>query len=506
MSVLIAWLAVTIVSLAVERLAARSDTPGPSLAAMPARALLALILLAFWLGIVWRPGLAAMAAALTITAVSAVSAQKRRLVAEPLSFSDFALLRLVVRHPDLYYTEVLTERRTIAAGLALAGLLALWIWLEPPLAGLTWTSALALEASVALSVVGAWSAAPHPRFARWLAHLLPRPDPERHIGRWGLILMLVAYALRWRGEGRQAPEASPPADELPELGPLHPDLVIVVQIESFLDPRRLGLDGPPLPGLERARARALAHGALATPADGAYTMRSEYAVLTGLSPDELGFRRFDPYLSTRHPADTLAAGLRGRGFATLFMHPFRAGFFDRESVMPRLGFERFLWEDDFAGAERVGPYVGDRAFAAHILLEAERRSGAPTLIVAITMENHGPWSDGRLPDATGALPQYLAHLVNGDRAIDDLVSGLDSWPGRALLCLYGDHPPILPALDRPGPALTDYVVLDLGQQARPHAPIRRDMTADALGRLLRKLSAGSPSGGLPATPDRPPPA
>jgi hypothetical protein len=411
-----------------------------------------------------------------------------------------------VRHPDLYYTDVLTERRTIAAGVALAALLGLWLWLEPPLPGLTLANAIGLELVVAAIVTASWWAAQRPGFVRALAARLPRPDPERHIARWGLLLTLVAYALRWRGESGQVPAANPPADELPELGPVAPDLVVVVQIESFLDPRRLGLDGPPLPGLERARARSIVHGALATPADGAYTMRSEYAVLTGLSPDELGFRRFDPYLSARHPADTLAGGLRQRGFATLFMHPFRAAFFDRDRVMPRLGFERFLWEEDFAGAERVGPYVGDRAFAARILREAERQAGAPTLIVAITMENHGPWTDGRLPDLSGPLPQYLAHLVNGDQAVDDLVQGLDERPGRALLCLYGDHPPILPALDRPGPALTDYVVLELGRGARPHSPIRRDITADALGRLLRRLSAGSPGADLAATPDRPPSA
>lgn len=475
---------VFLLSLAIERAAAAREAPRIAPSACPARLGLAAVLHLFWLGVFLRPGLAGFAALTTIAVVTAISVRKRQLVAEPLVFSDFGLLRLVLRHPDLYYLGFFSDARFIAGALAFAAGLGLWLWLEPP--SLSWPAGLLLALSVLGSIGLLWSLAGQAAFRDALGRLVPGPELERHVGRWGLLLTLAAYGLRWRGETLRPSAAETAEDPFPD----GPDLVVVLQLESFVDPARSGLPPLPLPGLDRARALSRVHGPLAVPAHGAFTMRSEYAVLTGLSGAQSGFRQFDPYLSSAASTPpTLATRLTARGYRTLFIHPFRASFFNRETVMPRLGFAETLWEEDFAGAERVGPYVGDRALAQRILAESQR-GDRPQLIMAVSMENHGPWSAGRLADEPDPTRQYLRHLANGDAAIAMLIDGLSSRNGCALLCVYGDHPPILPGIDLARPPETEYVVMELGRGAPAPTTEHRQLAVDGLGRLLLALSRG----------------
>lgn len=491
--ILLPFIVAFLAGIAIERYAALPSTRGLSPAALPARIAAFALLAAFWLGVWDRPVLAAFACVVTLAVMTAISVMKRRLVDEPVVFSDFALLRLVVRHPDLYYTGFMATPPFLGGAAVFVAAVAAWLWAEP--AWLAWWMALALVFAVLSVLALAWWVAALPGPARILARLVPEPAVEAHVGRWGLLLTVAAYALRWRGQAVDAPVAGIdlPAG-LAEARPLAPDRVVVVQLESFVDPPRLWAGEPGLPGLARARGLALHHGPLGVPAHGAFTMRSEYAVLTGLSRAELGFRYLDPYLSTRDRAPpTLASRLAARGFATAFLHPFRAGFFDRVRVMPRLGFARLLYEEDFAGAERFGPYVSDAALVAHVLEEADR-TGGPTLVVAVTMENHGPWSPGRLAHEPDPTRQYRLHLANADRAITTLIDALASRPERTLLCVFGDHPPILPGVVAAARPETDYAVLLLGGESRADAPTdARPLAAHELGRLLMRLS-GVPGG------------
>lgn len=489
--ILLPFLVAFAIGIAIERYAALPTMRGLSPSALPARIAAFALLALFWLGVWDRPILAAFACVVTLAVMSAISVMKRRLVDEPVVFSDFALLRLVVRHPDLYYTGFMAKPPFLGGAIVFVAAVATWLWAEPAL--LSGWAALALVACVLAFITIVWWAAGLPRPARLLARWVPEPAVETHAGRWGLLLTVVAYALRWRGQARDAPVAGTdlPAG-LTEARSLAPDRVVVVQLESFLDPPRLWVGQPGLPGLARARDLALHHGPLGVPAHGAFTMRSEYAVLTGCSRAELGFRYLDPYLSTRDRAPpTLASRLAARGFTTVFLHPFRAGFFDRVRVVPRLGFARSLYEADFAGAERFGPYVSDAALAARVLEEAGR-TGGPTLVFAVTMENHGPWSAGRLAHEPDPTRQYRLHLANADRAITTLIDRLSSHPERTLLCLFGDHPPILPGIVAAAQPETDYAVLLLGGGAPPtRSTAARPLAAHELGRLLARLSGAS---------------
>jgi hypothetical protein len=396
-------------------------------------------------------------------------------------FSDVALLRQVPRHPDLYYTRPLTDpRMAVPLGASLA-LVALWYWIEPT--ALPEEPSVALVALIGLPclLVGLASVLGTGRLAPWLAARFPRPDLDADCARYGLPATIIAYALRWRHE--------PPPPEtggdvsLGQSSP--PPVVVVVQLESFIDPTRLG--GPALPLMETIRTRASRHGRLTVPAHGAYTMRTEHAVLTGREPESLGFGRYDPYLTNGgdEPA-SIARRARAAGYATAFVHPFHRDFFHRAEVMRRFGFARLVMEEDFAGAPRIGPYIGDEALAARILAEVEA-AATPVFVFAVTMENHGPWKPGRLDGIDDPLAQYLHHVAHTGRAVEQLIAGLE---GRdAILCVYGDHAPSLPTC-RPGfgDTATEYAVFGFGTfRQDPH---RSDAAAHELGRFLRSVIAG----------------
>ncbi|GBU19726.1 MULTISPECIES: LTA synthase family protein [Methylobacterium] len=436
------------------------------------------LLTLFWFVFSWRPWLAATSCVLTVAGLAIVSRLKRGVIGEPLVFSDFALIPQVPRHPDLYYTKPFGHPAIAGPLLLSVGVVVLWYWLEPTvLPGSPW---MALAAILVLPLLLAGFAASllTPLAAGWIAGQVPRPDPEADVARYGLAASLVLYVLRWRATRRDPPVPLPAANDS-DLRPAA-EIVVVVQLESFVDPERLG--GAPIPALELFRARALQHGRLRVPAHGAYTMRTEHAVLTGRTAEDLGFGVFDPYLSAggREPG-SLAQLANAAGYDTAFVHPFHRNFFDRARVIEEIGFRRLVMEEDFAGAERVGPYVGDAALGRHILAEVRERTG-PLFLFAVTMENHGPWKRGRLAGIDEPLDQYLHHVAHTGRMVEDLVAGLEGLD--AVLCVYGDHAPALPNC-RPGfgGTATDYAVFRFGCSTMP--PRRVDLSADALGRALR---------------------
>ena len=481
-TLLLALLVALALSLAVEAAeggSARpiSVRPGDLSVRLAAYALLTL----FWLVFSWRPWLAAASCVLTVAGLAAVSRLKRGVIGEPLAFSDFALLPQVPRHPDLYYTRPVTDPRIGLPLLAALAVVGLWFWLEPTILPGRALPALACVLGLPLLLAGLALAAERAPLAGWIAGRFPRPDIEADVARCGQPATILAYWLRWR-----ATRGAPVAAGLPAPPPAGPDdVLVVIQLESFIDPTRLG--GLPLPLMETVRGQAHQYGRLRVPAHGAYTMRTEHAVLTGLDADSLGFGRFDPYLSAggREPT-SLARLARAAGFDTAFVHPFHRDFFQRAAVMRAFGFERLVMEEDFAGAPRVGPYVDDRAFGRRILAEVAAARG-PLFLFGVTMENHGPWKPGRLPGLDDPLAQYLHHVVHTGEMVEDLVRGLVGR--RATLCVFGDHAPALPTC-RPGfgDTATDYAIFRFGEPRGP-APGRVDLTADALGRLLRSAWA-----------------
>jgi hypothetical protein len=417
---------------------------------------------------------------------------KRVILREPVVFSDIGELVELFRHPQLYLPFAGPTRVIACAGLTAAAFLAL-LFVEPTI--WAWTP---LRILVPSAMIGFCWAAHGPwlrRVARILRLLSPMGDPDADARSIGPLAMQLVYSLLAREERtrrRNAAVAAAPAVIVRNGVATGP--VIVAQCESFFDPRRMhaGIGVGILPSFTACRNGAMQSGRLLVPGWGANTTRSEFAVLTGMSEEAVGFDRFNPYFAlARAKLPSLAWRMRAQGYRTICLHPFDRSFYRRDQVMLNLGFDAFLGEEAFAGARRNGLYIADTE-VARVAIDLMREEGSRLFLFAITMENHGPWAAGEHradDDAAFSLPpmpeaaemrRYLAGLKSGDAMLGMMMEALAARGEPGLCAFYGDHLPSFPAAFSAfgfTDPRTDYAIW------RPDggAGVRRDLVAHQLG-------------------------
>ena len=408
---------------------------------------------------------------------------KREAVREPVVFSDMSELRHVFTHPHLYLPFA-------GPGLVIGGALTaigFGIGLLVFRPG-SWQPEPLLAALLLLAVWAAgWGLSCEPglgKAAAVLRRLRPTGEPFADAARLGPFATLLVYGIIARAERtqRRAHCAPLPAPALRNGAAATP--VVVVQCESFFDARRLSSHIPDdlLRGFDACLQQGATHGRLDVSAWGANTMRAEFAVLTGIPEDRLGYDRFNPYHAfARAPLASLASHLRGQGYRTVCLHPFDRGFFRRDLTLTALGFEIFLGRDTLGGSRRP-PYRSDPDLARQVIsvLDAE---GPRTFIFVITMGNHGPWQEvgaeiapalrglfdtADLPQG-GSLLRYLDGLARSDEMLGILLDELGPRRRDTVFGFYGDHLPSLPrAFGHFGfdDWASDYVLVDGAHPAR----------------------------------------
>jgi hypothetical protein len=286
-------------------------------------------------------------------------------------------------------------------------------------------------------------------------------EAELDLHRLGLLVALWAYR---RGEGlelahirRDAPFSK---SELAIALPVMSQDIVVIQSESFFDARRAypGLiRDDVLANFDAIKSEAISHGQLKVPAWGANTVRTEFAFLSGMKPSGLGVHQYNPYRKLAAEGfPTIASYLKSLGYRTVCVHPYHRNFYNREKVLPMLGFEEFIGIEEFKNAKCDGPYVGDKAVAEWVAALLRRTSAAPLYVHVITMENHGPlhWErveaadvaatlNNSLPSGCQDLVAYARHLRNADAMFGTLRQAMKERSRSSLLCIFGDHVPIM---------------------------------------------------------------
>jgi hypothetical protein len=427
--------------------------------------------------------------------------RKRQILNEPIVVSDVFLAFDVFRHPSLALPFPDTARVLGGAAAAIGAFVALFAF-EPP----AWSwSPWPLVSLIGLLVIGIWALAGPLNAAagRALRRLRPNGDPVRDGAHFGPLATLLIYGIVARAERatRRMPTAPhingvSKANHASARGP-----VVVVQCESFFDVRRIhpSVHKDLLPNLDRCRNTGVQWGRLAVPCWGANTVRTEFAVLTSLSEAAIGFDKFNPYQGfARAPVASLAWQMREEGYRTVCVHPFDRRFYGRDRVMSNLGFDEFVGDEAFEGAQRVGSYVADvevARFAARLLKERD-----PNLFVFIvTIENHGPWPPNGVDhpdeaadlwrglvvpeDERGAFKGFVQGVRNADAMLGMLAGALDSSAPSGLLAMYGDHLPSFPkTFQRLGfhDGRSDYLLWRAGDG---HGA-RRDLAAHDLARTI----------------------
>lgn len=397
--------------------------------------------------------------------LSLISNIKRKVLGEPLVFSDFALIGAVFQHPQ-FYLSAIRPWQIAVLGAGLAGLIAALVLLSSAeLAPRLGALALSLGAGGCLVVVL--------RTMSWL-ELAKLPDPEADVLRHGLAASILAHWYDWRRSSDPEPCVAAP------IGGQSRQLVVIVQCESFADPVDLFVDPAlVLPGLTAARSIAWQRGRLLVSGFGAYTMRTEYGVLFGRDEELLGTRRFDPFLTARSEVSwALPNRLDRSEWATWFLHPHDMRFYGRDRLMPDAGFSELVGEERFdPPAPGEGRYVTDAAMTKKILALSQDRSCAG-LVYAVTIENHGPWPPQDDTAERGGGP-YLSLLANSDAMLARLLDELPRLGRPVTLCFFGDHRPSIPGVSEPGcERYTPYVLVRFGSDgvALPNSGPSEDLT------------------------------
>lgn len=432
------------------------------LLALPLRWLPLLITGGLFLALTGTPLLALLLTGALLMVAVIGSNLKNRLLNEPLVFTDFAVVPAFFRHPR-FYLQAIPPLLRIVLGPIIAGLILLIIWhsskaLFPRFLGL----GLSIVSAVFL---GLWLHFMSQRLA-------PQPNLWADTQRMGLLPTMLLYVWRWQHQHPLPPV--PPLDLFPsETGSDNiPEIVIVIQCESFADPAQLNEAWTTLPALKNAQAQALQWGNLAVSGLGAYTMRSEYGVLFGVDEDMLGFRQYDPFLTALQDAShALPARLAPLYPRRIFLHPYNLHFYSRHEIMPAVGFNMLISEGAFSPQDRHGLYTSDAALGNYLIKEIQKEK--PFFCYVVTMENHGPWAKGRAGCGTG-IEAWQHHAENGAQMLERVADELARTGREALLVFFGDHRPALESLPAHAPRQerhTPYVMLRFGKGHKGHKAI-----------------------------------
>ena len=373
-----------------------------------------------------------------------ISNMKQRYLREPFFYTDTEYFWDAIKHPRLYLPFFGIGNTVL--GFAIYGVAAVLAFYFEPAHAEGW------RVAAELSVMGGIALVLGGGFLR----SAPSWDPSDDIHRMGFTPALWRYAQAERVDldlNAHAPFAK--AWQAPVVLPN----LVMVQSESFFDPRRIYGDYVQPQVLQQFDQLAAEgqRGALQVPSWGANTVRTEYAVLSGLDPALLQVHQFNPYRRlSKHVAPSLAQYLRSIGYKTICVHPYAATFYRRNKAMPLLGFDEFIDIKAFNKDDYFGAYVSDQALGQKVVDLLQSQTEQPLFVFVITMENHGPlhWESVTaaeqaqllkqpLPQGAEDLAPYVRHIQHTDQMLAHLRDSVANLKRPTGLCLFGDHVPIM---------------------------------------------------------------
>ncbi|MEP3630258.1 MAG: LTA synthase family protein [Hyphomicrobiales bacterium] len=424
-----------------------------------------------------------------------VSLGKTSVLQEPLVFSDCILYIDVFRYPELFHITPKLAK-LILLGFVSAGFVIIFTTtFETPLAGHDVPHWRAIVFGVIATILAApFIPLTQPLMKGWVSRFIKRPDIQEDCRKYGLLTVFVGYFIHWLAADRSALVQAKKEHSKTPTTPIY-DQIIIIQSEAFCDLRRFGAKNVSLPNLDRLKSETLQYGLFESAFSGGYTQRTEFAVLTGLSVEDIGFDRYYPYFKTTDFSSlSLPQSLVDNGYRTTFIHPFMEKFFGRKKAMPAMGFEKLMMKGDLSELATYGPHTSDQALGEYLISTSKKALDAndtKNFFFITTMENHAPWYEGRLPDfpELGAVDVYCKHIENADAMLGQVVDYLDAQEGRFLLLFYGDHLPLLMDFANPFPSgETDYLLLELGTQKSKATSVQKDIAAWDVQALIKGLN------------------
>nr|WP_296466187.1 sulfatase-like hydrolase/transferase [uncultured Acetatifactor sp.] len=242
-----------------------------------------------------------------------------------------------------------------------------------------------------------------------------------------------------------------------------PDIIMIMS-EAWSDLRVLGELGTTeayMPFVDRLEENTI-RGNLYVPILGGLTANTEFEALTGnslslLSPAVVPYQN-----QVQHDMPSLARVLENQGYETMAMHPSGENAWNRNQVYSHFGFDEFIhqgvWEVPY---EHIRLFISDECNFKEIVHRYENRNPeAPFFLFDVTIQNHGGYykeipldidivnvgktDAGEMGDVC-EVQTYLNLLKTSDDAFGELVAYFEKVEDPVIICLFGDHQPILGA-------------------------------------------------------------
>lgn len=249
------------------------------------------------------------------------------------------------------------------------------------------------------------------------------------------------------------PENTVQPEEIPEITPN----IVVVQVESFFDVNNIigaEYSENPIPNYTRLK-QEWPSGAFRVPTIGGGTANTEFEVLTGMNRDYFAAGEI-PYTTILGDTtcESLCYNLKPLGYTATALHTYTGTFYSRDTVYPKLGFDRFVSQEYMNDLEYTQTgWAMDTALIREILQAMETTQG-DDFVFAVTVQSHGKFPTEPVegldeisvlacPDRVNAaqLTNFVNELHSVDQFLRGLTEALAAFDEPTVLVLYGDHLP-----------------------------------------------------------------
>lgn len=407
-------------------------------------------------GLTGRAWLACLITAVPVLALSVGNFYKLAFRNDPVVASDLLLLGEAGNMAGNYQLFLFDGLITALAGTALCVvLLALFARGRPKGRARAVVSGVALVCAAALTPVYASDAvykanANNEHVNQWFA-------TDQYVSR-GLLypfLYSVKEAIPSPPEGYDQREAAAllanyEDADIPEDKKVN---VMAIMLEAFNDFTKFDV-----PGLNTDRVYEVWHaleeegysGDLVTNIFAGGTVDTERAFLTG----------FDELPSFRGPTNSYAWYFRSQGYTVGGMHPGYQWFYDRKNINEYLGFEYYLFVENYFATLTDGWIAVDPIFIPELQLmyQVETEKDKPYFSFSVSYQGHGPYpddecernelgfcvdnSDGRYTQEEHYIMEnYFSSLYSTQMCLKDLTDYLRDDDEPVVLVLFGDHNP-----------------------------------------------------------------
>lgn len=189
------------------------------------------------------------------------------------------------------------------------------------------------------------------------------------------------------------------------------------------------------------------HGTLVADIIGGGTVNSERSFLTG---------NIYPHPRYRTPASSFVRYFKANGYRTDGAHPGFDWFYSRNTINERLGFDRYLFMENYFNDLTDETHAMDDVFfpaMAQLYDEQTAADDTPYFSFSVSYQNHSPYDDlqllgeefvshdGLSDEAYYQVNNYLSGVADTGKRLAAYVDTFRDNPEPVVLVFFGDHKP-----------------------------------------------------------------